>query len=178
MAADELWIKHWELAELAREVLRRGQRFQFQAYGQSMWPFIRPGDRLLIEPLRSKQPRVGEVVLYQTLHGNLIAHRVVSVLPPAPTLPQKREEGHDRVCLHIRGDRLWAPLEPVHLYQLLGRVTAIERNHRRISLTATRRRLTALTWLALRPAIRVIRRRLGVLKRALQRVVLPIQPLP
>ena len=94
MSTDELWIKHWELAELAREVLRRGQRFQFQAYDQSMWPFIRPGDRLLIEPLRSKQPRVGEVVLYQTFHGNLIAHRVVSVLPPASTLPQKHPFTH------------------------------------------------------------------------------------
>ena len=166
MTVAELWIDHRELAALAREVLSRGQRFQFQAYGQSMWPFIRPGDSLLIEPLHSEPPRVGEVVLYQTVHGSLAAHRVVRALPPL------------QEWLHIRGDRLWASLEQVHLHQLLGRVAAIERDRQRISLTATRQRLTALTWLALRPALRAVRRRLGVLKRALQRVVFLIQPLP
>ena len=175
-SGSTLWIEHRELAELVREVLSRGQRFQFQAYGQSMWPFIHPGDRLLIEPLRSKPPRVGDVVLYQTVHGSLVAHRVVRALPPTPALP--RQGGGSRECLHLRGDRLWAPLEPVHPRQLLGRVAAIERDHQQISLTATQQRLQALAWLALRPVLRMVRRRLGVFKRTLQRVVFLAQPLP
>ncbi len=163
MAAAELWIDHRELAKLAREVLSRGQRFQFQAYGQSMWPFIRSGDRLLIEPLQSTWPRVGEVVLYQTLHGGLIAHRVVRALPPTPALPRKDRGSQE--FLHIRGDRLWAPLERVYPHQLLGRVAAIERDRQQIALAAMWQRFTALAWLAFRPALRASRRRLGALKR-------------
>ena len=164
-AAAELRIDHRDLAELARDVLSQGQYFRFRAYGQSMWPFIRPGDVLLIEPLRSKWPRVGDVVLYQTVHGALVAHRMVSALLTAPTLPRKRGGGEKNSCLHIRGDRLWAPLEQVDAKQLLGRVVAIERDRHWISLTATRHRFTVLTWLALRPVIRAFRHRLSAIKR-------------
>ena len=156
MVATELWIDHRDLAELARDVLNQGQYFRFRAHGQSMWPFIRPGDVLLIEPLRSKWPRVGDVALYQTVHGTLVAHRVVRT---------GARESENNSGLYLRGDRLWAPLEQTHPHQLLGRVVAIERDHHWISLTVTRHRLTVLTWLALRPTIRVVRRHLSALKR-------------
>jgi len=67
--------------------------------------------------------------------------------------------------LHVRGDRLWAPLELVHRKQVLGQVVAIERDGRPHHLTRTSHRLLALAWIGLRPFVRSARSRLGMVKR-------------
>ena len=72
--------------------------------------------------------------------------------------------------LHVRGDRLWAPLELVHPAQVLGQVVAIERNGHAYQLTRARHRLFAWAWIGLRPFVRAARSRLGKVKRRVLRV--------
>ena len=150
-----LWIGHRDLAVLAQEVLRHGQVLWFQAHGFSMQPFIQPGDRLRLRPLRPSGPVLGEVILYRTSGERLAAHRVVGRAPGAGQ------------PLRVRGDRLWAPLEAVEPSRLLGRVDRLERGSRLRRLERARYRLPVLLWIGLRPGVRLLHPWLGRIRRRL-----------
>jgi signal peptidase len=109
------------LLELMREVLAKGVPFRFQAKGWSMSPFIRDKDVIVIVPLSNTRPQMGDVLA--VIHpetGRLVVHRVIGM--------------GIRACL-IQGDNLfgandgWVPIE-----KILGRVTRVEREGRRIRL--------------------------------------------
>ena len=78
-AQDCEWsISGAALAELLREVLRKGLPFTFRARGFSMSPFIKDGDDLTLFPLNGIPPGLGDVVAF--IHkgtGVPFIHRVV-----------------------------------------------------------------------------------------------------
>lgn len=153
-ARDErtLAVRHEELAGLVGEVVEQGGCLRFRAEGRSMWPFLRGGDGLVVEPVSTRNARVGDVLLYRTSHGGVVAHRLV---------------GRSGGRLRTRGDRVRAPAEWIGPGQVLGRVGAVERAGRHIDLDRPLRRLPALAWIALRPGLRLAARGLGLVARAL-----------
>jgi len=67
-----------DLAALAAALLAEGRPVSLGVRGGSMSPFIRNGQQVLLEPLRSP-PRPGEVVLRRAPGRRLVLHRVVRV---------------------------------------------------------------------------------------------------
>lgn len=109
--------------------LRSKGRACLRVSGNSMWPWIRPGDTLLIVSETPGRLRVGEVVLVSRA-GAFCAHRVVGTLRKAGQL-----------FLVTQGDGFPEPDVPVLGDEVLGRVVAIKRGRRWIKLTSLPRRL-------------------------------------
>jgi hypothetical protein len=142
------------LAELLQAVLSKGSLFRFQAKGFSMSPFIKDGDVVTVSPLFNAAPRLGDVLAF--IHPGtkkIIIHRAVG------------KEGDS--CI-MRGDNCFDLDRPVPLTNVLGRVTRIDRDGKRILLglgperwliaLLTRRKLLfplmVPVWRLVRPLIR------------------------
>jgi hypothetical protein len=113
--------------ELAGEVLRSSGTLRLRVTGWSMLPAVWPGDTLVVDRLTRDAVSEGDIVLFGR-DRRLFAHRVVtrSVLP-----------GDMRVL--TRGDAMPQPDPPVSDQQLLGKVSYIMRNGRRIKPNRTLR---------------------------------------
>jgi hypothetical protein len=86
-----------------------------------MYPFLRPGDRLIIRRVPPERLRRGDIVVLDD-KGRLVAHRLVRRLPGG------------RVVL--KGDSLPAPDSPLpNPARIIGRVEALTRRRRLITLT-------------------------------------------
>lgn len=73
------------------------------AGGYSMWPSIRPGDSVVLEPAGNRLPEVGEIIALRR-DGGFVIHRVTRVTP--------MEGG---VAIHTRGDAVMREDEPVNI---------------------------------------------------------------
>lgn len=119
-----------DFADIGAELLRSGKSVRFTARGSSMRPLVRDGDTLLIRPRQSESIGTGDVVLCEMDAGQLLVHRVI----------RRRAEG-DGIRFLVQGDQVagpdgWIPAVRVH-----GRLEEIERNGRRLDLTAAAPRL-------------------------------------
>jgi len=79
--------------------------------GSSMFPAVRPGDVLTIQPLGGSPVESGQIILWVRA-GRLFAHRVIGFKNGRPI---------------TQGDTLVAPDGPVAEAEIVGRVTHIER---------------------------------------------------
>lgn len=94
---DPVWV------ELAREHLAAGRPLIAKVSGLSMWPLVRPGQRVVIAPER--RVRVGDLALV-ALGRTLVLHRVVQLGPDIVT----------------KGDAVARTDPPVTRSDVLGRV--------------------------------------------------------
>jgi signal peptidase I len=115
--------------ELIGETVRSFGGVRFGVYGTSMTPAIRPGDLVSVERAAVSEASLGEIVVFRR-HGRLIVHRVVV-----------KCGGRGEALLVTRGDRMRRDDGLVSSAELIGRVTHIERNHRRVP-APSRLRLT------------------------------------
>lgn len=60
--------------DLAAEILRRGRPMEVQVFGESMWPLVRQGERVRIDP--AEPPAVGRLAAV-LVDGHLVVHRIV-----------------------------------------------------------------------------------------------------
>jgi SOS-response transcriptional repressor LexA len=97
------------------DLLASGHAVQFQARGDSMYPLIRDSDYLHVEPCEGV--RVGDVVLVLAERG-LTAHRVLVVGDAIVT----------------RGDNAPAADDPVSREKVLGKVTAVIREGKKLEV--------------------------------------------
>ena len=94
-----------------------------------MAPSILPGDLVLIQRANLDEISPGDVVLFLQ-KGRLFVHRVVDRKVAATA---GCPEGS---CLITRGDRLRHEDPPVTSSELLGRVVSLERDNRKVELSA------------------------------------------
>jgi len=66
---------HVTPADAASAILGEERPVTITAGGYSMWPAIRPGDRVVIEPLRGQVPAQGDIVALRR-DGGYVVHRV------------------------------------------------------------------------------------------------------
>lgn len=114
MPSDALFCTVFEFGELSAGMLQAGRSVRFKARGSSMFPLVRDGDNLLVEPVEIASLRVGDILLCSVQSDRVIVHRVV-----------RRRTADGKFLL--QGDRVPEPdgwIDPVHI---LGRVTEIER---------------------------------------------------
>jgi hypothetical protein len=117
--------------DVSRELLDCGYQVRFQATGSSMHPTIRHQDVVTVAAADASAIKEGDIVLYR-LDQRVIAHRVIRI--------ERTAEGRV-VRVALRGD--WADLPdlPVEPDQILGRVVAVDRKGRHITLTGPWARL-------------------------------------
>ncbi len=148
--------------DLSADLLRLGHSVRFRANGGSMFPTIKEGDVITVEPIAPSQVRVLDIIFYRADRG-VIAHRVVSigrteqrglsneqekknrpddhsVLSPQPsslsTQPSALSPQPSSLITSfiLRGDASDDSEEAVEPARILGRVVAVERKGRSINL--------------------------------------------
>jgi len=101
--------------DLAADILGQGSYLRFRAHGNSMAPFIRNGDIILVEPKKASELHIGDIVFYRRAGGRHVAHRLIG------------KSGNDgSLVLKTRGDNLRYLDGSVFPEQVLGRVIRIE----------------------------------------------------
>jgi hypothetical protein len=128
-------------AALASEILGGGSSLRFRARGVSMWPLVRDGDILEVQPPGFAALRRGDVVLCRPRGGRLVAHRVVQII--------RGNSGATTIV--TQGDTLAFSDAPISAEQVLGYVVAVERNGKRIKLDTHLQRLAGILWMRLSP---------------------------
>lgn len=132
-----------ELVPVISEVLAKGGSFSFIPNGTSMLPAIAGGrDKVTLAPL-PERIKNGDIVLFKTEGGNVVLHRVI-----------RRKKGLFTFC----GDNLSIPEQGIPKGLLIGRVTEIERNGKRISLLSPAQRLSAFFTVHKKRVIILLRR--------------------
>lgn len=66
-----------ELFPHAARLLAEGRSVEVRVLGSSMFPFLRSGQRILLEPAGATPLRRGDVVLARTDLGRWVVHRIV-----------------------------------------------------------------------------------------------------
>lgn len=133
-------LTHPDAADLLRDLLSTDRTVQFVVTGDSMRPFLRGGETVVVRRVSAEQIGLGDLLLCrQKTSGQdrLLLHRAVAIY---------RHPGRP-VLIQTHGDALWAPDAPVAEDQILGRVCAILREPatgRPLSLETPGERLRAL----------------------------------
>ena len=114
--------------ETSEQLLRAGVSVRFCAGGQSMHPTIRDGETIIVEPIAPGKIQRGDIVLYRLRNG-VVAHRVVRI-----------ERRGAALVFTPRGDAMPACDAPIAAAEILGRVVAVQREHRCIKLAGVKAR--------------------------------------
>ena len=115
------------LLDLTTELLRQGTTVRFRPSGRSMYPSIREGELVTVEPVVASDVTLGDIVLYRSEKG-VIAHRVIGTSPAQSSVLSPH--------YFLRGDASLSCDEAVGAEQILGRVVGVQRNGRGIALAS------------------------------------------
>jgi signal peptidase len=114
---------------IRKEIISQGRSVQITASGYSMFPFLRKGDLLTVEPAPIEQIKRGDIVVYE-FNEKWIAHRVIQI--------NHNSEGLEFL---LRGDTCVAFDPLVNKENFIGAVTEFQRLNRQKKLNGSRRRL-------------------------------------
>jgi signal peptidase I len=126
----------------------------FETAGLSMWPFLGPGERLIIKRVTAGDLRIGDLVIYR--EGDMtVCHRLV-----------KKTKSNREYLLYARGDSATRAPDPVRPEILIGRVVGRIKNGRVINVMAPGRRFAARLIVIVAPwlihAVRAVKKVPGV----------------
>lgn len=103
------------LKNVGLNLLSEGKTIRIKAHGYSMYPSIKPGSVILIEPITLKGPPVpGEIIAIKRESG-LIVHRLVRIL---------KNEG--TTLFIARGDSNARTDDPVNISMIAGRIISAD----------------------------------------------------
>jgi signal peptidase I len=106
---------HTIIKETGFSLLEEGRAIRIRADGYSMYPFIKPGSIILIEPMTvESNPVPGEILAWKRDSG-FVVHRLVSI--------KRNDSG---IFFITRGDSCSYDDLPVSREQIAGRVTRVE----------------------------------------------------
>jgi signal peptidase I len=108
-------LSHTILKEIGFRLLAEGTAIRVKAEGFSMYPYIRPGSVLYIEPVDLDSGLVtGDIIAWKRESG-FVVHRLVRIY-----------ERENLKYFVTRGDSIMAEDEPVLFGQIAGRVVKVE----------------------------------------------------
>lgn len=122
---------------MTQEVLAQGFCLRVKGRGFSMYPFVRTGDTLLIEPKSPAELDIGDIIFYRRHKGIYVAHRLI--------------KKNGSATLITKGDNLRYYDEPVPVKKVLGRVISIERDGRYLRLDSKLNKFVNRFWASLSP---------------------------
>ena len=107
--------------DVSREMSSKEFSWRVKSRGESMYPLIKNGDTLLIQPMKAGELNRGDIAFYRLPSGSFVAHRFI-----------KRSSSGS---LLTTGDSLRQYDEMVDEGQVFGKVIQIERNGRILKLS-------------------------------------------
>jgi hypothetical protein len=117
--------------------LERTGSLMFTTVGRSMRPFLRSGeDMMVIEARKDSRFRPRDVVLYRRKSGKYVLHRIMAV----------RKEDYV-LC----GDNCWELERGIRDEQILGVLTAVIREGKRLDVSSRSYRFKVFSWWMLFP---------------------------
>ncbi len=117
--------------------LERTGSLMFTTVGRSMRPFLRSGeDMMVIEARKDSRFRPRDVVLYRRKSGKYVLHRIMAV----------RKEDYV-LC----GDNCWELERGIRDEQILGVLTAVIREGKRLDISSRSYRFKVFGWWMLFP---------------------------
>lgn len=114
-----------QIGDAVRRQIQEKQQVILTAHGQSMFPYIQQGDRCTFIDWNTADLKKGDVVLYQSQTGTLIAHRL---------LADKRDE-LSHLFYIIKGDTNLKSDPPVYPNQIIGVLAHIKPSRRVIRIS-------------------------------------------
>ncbi len=103
------------MKDIGLTLLSEGKTIRIKAHGYSMYPSIKPGSLILIEPLNIKgTPRPGEIIAIRRESG-LIVHRLSKIISK-----------NGVTCFIARGDSNAYADNPVKIDKIAGRIIRAE----------------------------------------------------
>jgi signal peptidase I len=106
---------HIIVKDIGFSLLAEGTSLKVKADGYSMYPSIKPGSIILIEPLaEALHPSPGEIIAWKRESG-FVVHRLVRII----------KEG-DKISFITRGDSCAYEDQPVIRDQIAGKVVQVE----------------------------------------------------
>jgi signal peptidase I len=124
-------------ADVSTELLRSGQGIRFRAPGRSMYPTIKEGETITVQPVAPSVVRRGDIILYR-FEGGVIAHRVVRIERKKGDPMTQPSTLSPHYLFILRPDASDICDDPVEPSQVLGKVVSVERNGRIIDLYGRR----------------------------------------
>lgn len=109
-----------QASQLSIQLLRDGHQVRIPAGGVSMFPYLRKGDLLQVEPVSPESLEPGDIIVFQR-REQLIAHRLSGI---------ERSGSKDDFKATTIGDACATYDEPVHAGNYLGKVTSCTRRGR------------------------------------------------
>lgn len=101
--------------DISLQLLSEGKSIRIKAHGYSMYPCIKPGSLLLIEPIQIKgAPVPGEIIAMRRENG-LVVHRLL-----------KKTVKNSITWYIARGDSNAYPDNPVKIDKIAGRIVRAE----------------------------------------------------
>lgn len=111
-------INNLEYASLFQELLNKDIILRIKVTGESMKPFLKDGDIVIIKKACSKEINIGDLILFRNNNGFTVLHRVIS-----------RKRNHKgKIEFTTKGDRLISSDEPIIEENVLGKVVKIEKH--------------------------------------------------
>jgi signal peptidase len=105
-----------ETMQLISNVIEQYGGVDLPAQGNSMFPFIREGDICRFNFCDGSLLKRGDIVLFHSLSGHLIAHRLYQL-----------KSIHNRLYYVFKGDTNLGLDEPVNEDQLIGKLICIQK---------------------------------------------------
>lgn len=113
-----------DLFLLMKRVISRNGSIEIVAEGSSMFPFIREGNICRFRPAEKDSFSKGDIILYRSNKGQLIAHRLLSVIH------------RDEECLYsCRGDTNVGYDKLIRMEQVLGVLDSIRKEGKDIRMS-------------------------------------------
>ena len=97
------------------------------ANGFSMWPFLKPGQKLVIKKMPIRDLRAGDIILYRA-NNQLVCHRLL-----------KKTIAKGKTLLYARGDNSASLPQFVIEEMFLGKVIGALKNGKMINLSGWKR---------------------------------------
>lgn len=96
--------------DIVLAVLKSGHSVVLPSTGYSMWPYLKPGDNVVVRALNKEEiPEKGTVLIYED-SGRLVMHRLVEIIYPS----------FNNLQFITRGDSMVFTDNPLQLKQILG----------------------------------------------------------
>lgn len=114
-----------ETVVLIKSVIKKSGSIELPAEGHSMYPFIQKEDIcrfLLCDPPSLKR---GDVVLFYSSSGQLVAHRFYGT-----------KVMNHQVHYFLKGDTNLGFDESIKTEQIVGKLTSIQKNHKKVSVNS------------------------------------------
>lgn len=116
-----------EFHDVAHPLIAQGTSFLLCVHGSSMYPTIRDGDVVQVQPVESDAIEIGDIFVFRN-SGRLFVHRLVA---------KSRQE--DRLLLVAKGDANPRPDKQVEHGDVMGKVVEVRRRRHRRNLESSRK---------------------------------------